>query len=223
VLSNHDVIRHVTRYGRVDTRFNLQYRQFGAPSDRALGTRRARAALLLLLALPGSAYLYQGEELGLYEVEDIPDELRHDPMFHQTGGENLGRDGCRVPLPWSGDAPPFGFSPAGTTTAPWLPQPADWRDYTVARQQGDPDSMLELYRRALRLRRNEPSLGDGRLRWLPAGPDVLTFARGDGFACVVNLSGADVALPPHREVILASAPVTGGALAPDAAAWLRTG
>jgi alpha-glucosidase len=222
VLSNHDVIRHVTRYGRADTRFNLEYRQFGAPSDLAVGTRRARAAVLLLLALPGSAYVYQGEELGLPEVEDIPDELRLDPMFHQTNGENLGRDGCRVPMPWSGEAPPFGFSPAGTTVPPWLPQPAGWRVYTVARQRSDPDSMLALYRRALHLRRGERSLGDGTLRWLPSDPDVLWFARGDGFACVVNLSGGAVVLPDHREIILASAPVVGGVLAPDSAAWLRT-
>jgi alpha-glucosidase len=143
-------------------------------------------------------------------------------MFHQGDGENLGRDGCRVPLPWSGEEPPFGFSPAGATVPPWLPQPAAWREYTVARQQGDPDSMLELYRRALHLRRAEPGLGDGTLRWLPAEPDVLSFGRGDGFACVVNLSGRTVALPPHREVILASSPVPDGRLAPDTAAWLRT-
>jgi alpha-glucosidase len=218
VLSNHDVIRHVTRYGRADTRFSLEYRQFGAPSDLATGTRRARAAVLLLLALPGSAYLYQGEELGLFEVEDIPPPLRQDPMFHQTGGSNLGRDGCRVPLPWSGTAPPFGFSPAGTTVPPWLPQPAAWRDYTVERQHGDPDSMLTLYRQALRLRRT----AGGPLRWLPTDPDVLAFGRGDRFACVVNLSGRAVALPPHRELILSSAPVSEGRLAPDSAAWLST-
>jgi alpha-glucosidase len=221
VLSNHDVIRHVTRYGRADTRFDLDYRQLGAPSDLALGTRRARAAVLLLLALPGSAYIYQGEELGLFEVEDIPDELRQDPMFYQTGGENPGRDGCRVPMPWSGEAPPFGFSPPGTTVSLWLPQPAAWQAYTVAHQQGDPHSMLELYRAALHLRRSEPSLGDGRLRWLPAGPGVLSFARGDGFGCVLNLSRRAARLPPHREIILASVPVAGGLLPTDAAAWLR--
>jgi alpha-glucosidase len=220
VLSNHDVIRHVTRYGRVDTRFSLEYRQFGVPSDRALGTRRARAAALLLLALPGSAYVYQGEELGLYEVEDIPAALRVDPMYHQTGGENWGRDGCRVPLPWSGDEPPFGFSPPGTT--PWLPQPPDWRDYTVERESTDPDSMLTLYRTALSLRGKESGLGDGPLRWLPTGPDVLFFARGDRFTCVVNLSTDTISLPPHEIVLLASEPVADGRLAPDSAAWLRT-
>ena len=160
--------------------------------------------------------------LGLFEVEDIPHELRQDPMYHQGDGANLGRDGCRVPLPWSGAEPPFGFSPPGATAPPWLPQPAAWREYSVEREQGDPDSMLELYRRALHLRRGEPGLGDGPLRWLPAEPDVLSFARGDGFACVVNLSGAAVALPPHRGIILTSAPVPGDQLAPDTAAWLRT-
>jgi len=124
VLSNHDVPRHVTRYGRADTSFSLDYRQLGAPTDLALGIRRARAATLLSLALPGSVYIYQGEELGLEEVEDIPDALRQDPMFFRTKGVNLGRDGCRVPLPWSGAASPFGFSPAGAGEEPWLPQPS---------------------------------------------------------------------------------------------------
>ncbi|HKT00539.1 MAG TPA: glycoside hydrolase family 13 protein [Rugosimonospora sp.] len=227
VLSNHDVIRHVTRYGRADTRFTLEYRQFGAVCDLALGTRRARAAVLLLLALPGSAYLYQGEELGLYEVEDIPDALRQDPMFHQGDGQNLGRDGCRVPLPWSGATPPFGFSPPGAHAVPWLPQPAGWAAYTVDSQLADPGSMLHLYRRALRLRRTEPGLGDGTLRWLDTPPGVLAFTRDGDFTCVVNLSGAAVPLPPHREVILASGPeasepVSAGSLAADAAVWLRT-
>jgi alpha-glucosidase len=222
VLSNHDVIRHVTRYGRADTRFSLDYRQFGAPVDLALGTRRARAAVLLLLALPGSTYLYQGEELGLFEVEDIPEELRQDPMFHQGNGSNLGRDGCRVPLPWSGTAPPFGFSPPDATVPPWLPQPDSWREFTVERQRRDPDSMLALYRRALSMRRAEPDLGDGPLCWLHTEPDVLAFTRGDGFVCAVNFSGRAVALPPHREVILSSAPLADGTLDPDSAAWLRS-
>ena len=221
VLSNHDVIRHVTRYGRADTRFSLEYRQFGAVSDLTLGARRARAAVLLLLALPGSAYLYQGEELGLYEVEDIPGELRQDPMFHQGDGVNLGRDGCRVPMPWGGDEPPFGFSPPDAGVPPWLPQPRDWSQYTVERQSRDPESMLHLYRRALRLRRAEPGLGDGPLRWLDAPADVLSFTRDHGFVCVVNLAQQEVPLPPHREIILASQTVTGGMLPADTAAWLR--
>jgi alpha-glucosidase len=222
LFSNHDVIRHVTRFGREDTRFSLDYRQFDAYSDVALGTRRARAAVMLLLALPGSAYIYQGEELGLYEVIDIPEEMRQDPMFFQTNGVNLGRDGCRVPMPWSGDAPPFGFSPDDASGAPWLPQPADWNDFTVAHEQGDPNSMLELYRSALHLRRDTASLGDGPMEWVPAQPDVLVFARGDGFVCAVNLSGEPVDLPDHSEIILSSGPLSDGLLDTDTAVWLRT-
>ena len=110
MLSNHDVDRHVSRYGRADTSFDLEA-DHSQPVDLVLGTRRARAAALLTMALPGAVYIYQGEELGLWEVEDIPDELRQDPIWHRTGGADPGRDGCRVPLPWSGPEPPFGFSP----------------------------------------------------------------------------------------------------------------
>ncbi len=224
VLSNHDVPRHVTRYGRADTSFTLDYRQLGAPTDRALGIRRARAALLLNLALPGSVYLYQGEELGLEEIEDIPDALRQDPMFFRTAGDNLGRDGCRVPIPWSGTAPPFGFSPPGATAEPWLPQPAAWRDRTVEAESGDPDSMLELYRRSLRQRSARRELGDGPFAWLP-GPDrVLVFSRGRDatFACVVNLSEEPVTLPVAGTVVLTSGPLDGDRLPPDTAAWVVT-
>ena len=221
VLSNHDVIRHVTRYGRADTTFTHQHRQHAVPSDRALGTRRARAAALLYLALPGSAYIYQGEELGLWEVEDIPENLLQDPIFRRTHGAERGRDGCRVPLPWSGSQPPFGFSPPGSR-APWLPQPARWRDFSVAAQCGDPASMLELYRAALRLRRTEPALGDGAMAWLPAPEGVLAFARAPGFACLANLSAHPVDLPAHTGILVASGPLAGGRLPTDTAVWLRT-
>ncbi|HZN71897.1 MAG TPA: glycoside hydrolase family 13 protein [Micromonosporaceae bacterium] len=221
VLSNHDVPRHVTRYGRADTSFNLAYRQLGAPTDPALGLRRARAAVLLSLALPVSVYLYQGEELGLEEVEDIPNAVRRDPMFFRTHGENLGRDGCRVPIPWSGQEPPFGFSPPGAAGEPWLPQPRAWRDRTVEAQTGDPDSMLELYRRALAYRRSQPALGDGDFAWVPAPDGVLAFRRGPGFACVVNLSDRPIDLPDR--VILSSASLAQGTLPVDTAAWLATG
>jgi alpha-glucosidase len=225
VLSNHDVTRHVTRYGRVDTTFDhgTRHHLHGVPTDLVLGTRRARAAALLALALPGSVYIYQGEELGLWEVEDIPDELRQDPFHYRTHGENPGRDGCRVPIPWSGMAPPFGFSPAGATGEPWLPQPAGWWDYTVEAESGDSTSMLELYRSALRIRRGQPGLGDGPMAWLDGQPDVLAFTRGDEFTCVVNLSPAPVALPPHRALLLASGPLDEQGLLPtDSAVWLRS-
>ena len=226
VLANHDVTRTVTRYGRADTGFDFATKGHGIPTDRALGTRRARAAALLSLALPGSVYLYQGEELGLPEVEDIPAERIEDPMYHRTGGADPGRDGCRVPLPWSGDRPSYGFSPEDATGEPWLPQPPAWAGLSVAAEDGVPDSMLTLYRRALRLRRAEPGLGDGPMSWLEADPRVLAFARGGagdpGFACVVNLSDASVPLPDHRDLLLASGPLDGGALPPDTAVWLRT-
>ncbi|MFF0657731.1 MULTISPECIES: glycoside hydrolase family 13 protein [Micromonospora] len=222
VLSNHDVTRHVTRYGRADTRFSFAAKREGIPTDLELGTRRARAAALLSLALPGAAYVYQGEELGLWEVEDIPYELRQDPMWERSGRVDPGRDGCRVPLPWQGDTPPFGFSPDGASAAPWLPQPADWKDRTVRAQTGDPHSMLELYRAALTLRRAEPALGDGTLTWLPAPHGVLAFAREPGFTCLVNLGGAAVPLPAHDELLLASGPLDDDRLPPDTAVWLRT-
>jgi alpha-glucosidase len=221
VLSNHDVTRHVTRYGRADTSFSFATKREGVPTDLDLGGIRARAAALFCLALPGSAYVYQGEELGLWEVEDIPAELRQDPMWHRSRYTDPGRDGCRVPLPWSGVEPPFGFSPPAAIAPPWLPQPADWKDRTAQAQADDPHSMLELYRQALRLRRTEPALGDGAIRWLPAPPGVLAFAREPSFACVVNLSGAAVPLPEHAVVLLASRQLHGTELPPDTTAWLR--
>ncbi|MGN9917306.1 glycoside hydrolase family 13 protein [Micromonospora palomenae] len=219
VLSNHDVTRHVTRYGRADTTFSFASKREGVPTDLELGTLRARAAALLTLALPGAVYVYQGEELGLWEVEDIPLALRQDPMWERSGH---GRDGCRVPLPWAGDAPPFGFSPDGTTRTPWLPQPAEWKDRTVRAQTDDPHSMLELYRAAIGVRRTEADLGDGTLRWLPAPDGVLAFARGPAFACLVNLGTTPVPLPPHEARLLASAPLDDDLLPPDTAVWLRT-
>ena len=223
VLSNHDVVRHVTRYGRADTAFSMTDRQIGEPSDLVLGTRRARAAALLTFSLPGAVYLYQGDELGLPEVEDLPEELLQDPMWERSGHTNRGRDGCRVPLPWSGGAAPFGYGPDGST--PWLPQPAEWKNLTAEAQAADPGSMLTLYRRALRLRRAEPALtGSGQLAWLPSSGGVLCFRRGDGARAItvlVNLSGDRVPLPPHDALLLTSAPLAGGLLPPDTAAWLR--
>ncbi|WP_328367474.1 glycoside hydrolase family 13 protein [Micromonospora zamorensis] len=209
VLSNHDKQRHVTRYG-----------------DGVEGLRRARAASLLMLALPGSAYLYQGEELGLPEVLDLPDELRQDPAFLRTGES---RDGCRVPLPWSGDLAPYGFGPAGSE-ASWLPTPATWRALSVDAQSGVPGSTLELYRAALRIRRDHPALAvdAGGVTWLESGPDVLAFSRTAGetvLTCVVNLSGAPVLIDGYGQPLVASDTLTeqgsGHLLPVDAAAWLE--
>ena len=225
VLSNHDVTRHVTRYGRADTSFAFATRNFDTPVDLALGTRRARAAALLSLSLPGSAYIYQGEELGLWEVEDIPDANKNDQMFFRTNGVDPGRDGCRVPLPWSGGEPPFGFSPPEASSEPWLSeQPPGWDRMTVEAQQGDPGSMLELYRSALRMRRAEESLSSDRdpLRWLASQPEVLAFRRGVEFGCVVNFGAEPATLPAYSEILLASGPLTAdGELPSDTAVWLR--
>jgi len=220
VLASHDVVRPATRLARAE-------RTGGAPGgaargerpvDPAMGLARARAAALLMLALPGSAYLYQGEELGLPEVLDLPDAVRQDPQFRHTGGQMLGRDGCRVPLPWSGAAPPFGFGPPGST--PWLPQPAGWAALTVAAQRGDPHSTLSLYRDALRLRR-ELGLGLGPLRWLdqPAG-GVLAFAR-PGLVCTTNCGPRPVPLRRRYGVpVLTSGPAPVPAVLPaDTTVW----
>ncbi|MFD5142276.1 glycoside hydrolase family 13 protein [Streptomyces sp. NPDC058401] len=216
VLSNHDTTRHVTRYGRPDTSYALDGRRVhGVPADLPLGRRRAGAAALLTMALPGCVYVYQGDELGLEEIEDIPPALRQDPTFFQTGGEDLGRDGCRVPLPWGDEAP---------DARSWLPRPAEWAGRSVREQSADPDSMLGFYRRALALRSARPALLDGGFAWLPARPGVLAFARtaaGTSVRCLVNLSGAPVPLPEHTEVLIASGPVDDGLLPGDTAVWLR--
>ncbi len=220
VLGNHDVTRVVTRYGRADSSFAFATKRFGTPSDRGLGTRRARAAALLVAALPGCLYLYQGDELGLPEVEDIPLEKLQDPMHFRSEGVDPGRDGCRVPLPWSVANASAGFSPDDARQAPWLPQPADWAELSVAVQQGDPKSTLSLYCAALQLRKTEPALTTDQFEWFPSTEGVLAFRRGGSFACVVNLGTESVPLLPG-EVLLASGPLTDGSLPPDTAAWLR--
>jgi alpha-glucosidase len=189
------------------------------PADLAVGTRRARAAILQMLALPGCAYVYMGEELGLPEVEDLADDVLLDPMFQRSGMISRGRDGCRVPLPWSAQAPPYGFSPGPVGT--WLPQPGDWGAYSVERQAGDAGSMLELYRTALRIRRSLPALGDGPMQWLSMPDGALGFAREPGFLCVVNYAAAPVALPDDAEILLASDQFDAGAGVPaDTTVWL---
>ncbi|MEU8327090.1 glycoside hydrolase family 13 protein [Micromonospora sp. NPDC048839] len=209
VLSNHDKQRHVTRYG-----------------DGVEGLRRARAASLLMLALPGCAYLYQGEELGLPEVLDLPDELRQDPAFLRTGES---RDGCRVPIPWSGELAPYGFGPDGSELS-WLPAPATWRALSVSAQTGVPGSTLELYRAALRIRHQHPALADEAdgITWLESEPGVLAFARtvgDDTLICVVNLSGTPVKIDGYGQPLVASDALTGPGgdhlLPIDSAAWLQ--
>jgi alpha-glucosidase len=219
VLSNHDVTRPVTRYGRADSSFEFASKRAGTPADLELGTRRARAAALLAMALPGSMYIYQGEELGLPEVEDIPPERRQDPMWQRSGGVDPGRDGCRVPLPWSGDRPPYGFSPDGAR-ATWLDQPADWAALSVAAQSADPDSMLSLYRAGLQQRRRRLAGADAPFEWIATPPSVLAFRRGPRFACYVNFGSEPVDLPSGASVLVTSHPLEGGRLPTDASVWL---
>jgi alpha-glucosidase len=223
VLSNHDQTRHVSRLGRPSATGPIAAR-VGGPAVRVvertdldLGRRRARAALLLMLALPGCVYLYQGEELGLGEVEDLPDELLQDPAWFRSGKTFRGRDGCRVPLPWSGAAPPFGFGPEGST--PWLPQPGDWAELTVAAQTGDPASMLELYRAALRIRREHPGFRGETLAWRESPRGVLHFGRSDTIEVMVNVTDREVAAPAGRRLVLSSVPLQDGRLPADAAGW----
>ncbi len=221
VLSNHDVTRPVTRYGQEDSSFAFATKRAGTPTDLELGRTRARAAALLCGALPGSLYIYQGDELGLEEVQDLPPDQLQDPMYLSSAGSDPGRDGCRVPLPWAGTDSPFGFSPADATGEPWLPQPSRWAELTVETQQRDPHSMLSLYRTMLRIRRSDPDIGDGHLRWLPSTDTVLAFAMGDKFICVTNFSPGPIELPADCSLLLASAELVGGLLPSDSTAWLR--
>ncbi|WP_183408259.1 glycoside hydrolase family 13 protein [Nocardioides pocheonensis] len=224
VLSNHDVVRHVTRYARTQPdhlvdRVWEQQRWATETPDLELGVRRARAALMMVLALPGSAYLYQGEELGLPEVEHIPSDRRQDPVFEQSGRALPGRDGCRVPLPWVGSAPSYGFSAADAAAEPWLPQPGDWGPLTVAAQDQDPASTLGLYRECLRLRRQV--LLSKPFAWVDSPKETLAFRRGD-VECWLN-SGAEVVRLPAGNVLLRSTPEgEDGVLPPNSAAWVMT-
>ncbi len=220
VLSNHDVIRHPTRYGLPAGVEARQWLVGGDPTvlDEELGLRRARAATLLMMALPGSLYLYQGEELGLHEVWDLPEEVLDDPVWERSGHAQKGRDGCRVPLPWSTEGPSFGFG----SGSPWLPQPGSWGAVSVQAQDGDPDSTLTLYRSALSVR-TLLLTGDESLEWFElASASTLAFRRGSGVTCVVNLGESPVQIP-SGEVLIESRPgaVDSGMLAADSAAWIR--
>ena len=216
VLSNHDVVRHASRLGLADpTRRPNGIGRHDEQPDAVLGLRRARAATLLTLALPGSAYLYQGEELGLPEHTSLDDELRQDPTFRRTAGVELGRDGCRIPLPWSADEPAFGFSPTG---ASWLPQPREFAPLALDRQRGVPGSTYELYRAALRLRR-EHALGTGDLAWLCGYPDdVLAFSVRD-VTVVANLGPTAVPAPAGTRILVSADAPDEFTVPADTTAW----
>ncbi|MGO9384126.1 MAG: glycoside hydrolase family 13 protein [Mycobacterium sp.] len=198
-LSNHDVGREVTRYGGGD-----------------VGLRRARAMAMVMLALPGAVFVYNGEELGLPDVE-LPDEALQDPTWERSGRTERGRDKCRVPIPWSGDTPPFGFSSSADT---WLPMPKEWGVLTVEKQRADPDSTLSFFQRAIKLRRERDEFDGPEFEWLTATRELLIFERNGGaLVCALNAGRSPMELPPGH-VILASAPLVDDKLPPDAAAWL---
>jgi len=223
-LNNHDTQRTVTRYGREGalraegwTGDNQHYPD--GPVDLAAGTRRARAAAGLLLGMPGAVYLYQGEELGLPEVLDLPDDARQDPIFFNTGGELIGRDGCRIPLPWT-EAPDgsHGFSPPGAAP-PWLPMPAGWGTYAVDRQERDPASVLQLYRRLIRLRRE--LLGDTGAELLTEHDDLVAVRRGDVVvACNTGREPVPCLAAEGKRCVLTTGDAPdGNVVPPDTTVW----
>ena len=223
VLSNHDVVRHASRLGLDQSLPRPNGIRADDPQpDAVLGLRRARAATALMLALPGGAYLYQGEELGLPEHTTMPAEFRQDPTFHHTKGHVTGRDGCRVPMPWAKDAPSLGFGPGDS---PWLPQPDAYADLAVDQQEGVPGSTLEVYRTLLATRR-ALGLGRGALAWDARCSDTVVALRNtpaEGVTVVVVANtGAEPVTLPEGEVLLGSGPLGGdGTLPSDTTAWVR--
>ncbi len=216
VLSNHDVIRHASRLAL--TADSPQGDGIGPNSegkpDPVIGLSRGRAASTLMLALPGSAYVYQGEELGLPEAMEIPDEFRQDPTWFRTNGERYGRDGCRVPLPWTAEGPAFGFNDTG---ASWLPQPAEWATFARDAEEGDPDSTLNLYKTLLS-ERAARGLGSGSLIWDDVDDSAVAFHRGE-LHVVANLGDAPIELGDDVTFVVQSEPFAGTALPPNTAAW----
>ncbi|MDT5308068.1 MAG: alpha-glucosidase [Mycobacterium sp.] len=198
-LENHDVERGPSRYG-----------------GGATGLDRARAMAMVALALPGAVFVYNGQELGLPNIE-LPEEALQDPTWERSGHTVRGRDGCRIPIPWRGDSPPFGFSASADT---WLPMPQGWATLTVEKQLNDVDSTLSFFQRALKIRRTRREFSGNRVEWLDAPQGALVFGRGDdGLRCALNTGKGAVPLP-DGDPILTSAPLVDGRLPPNAAAWL---
>lgn len=226
VFNNHDVVRSVDRFA-LGLRPGVGETTFDRHGDISklnieTGIRRARAGALLMLALPGGAYIYQGEELALPEVRDIPENRLEDPRWFLSNKTDKGRDGCRVPLPWDEiENGAFGFSKnqeLGRENA-WLPQPIWWGNYAAKKQDGDANSSLNLYRRALEIRKTEIGLGDGEMEWLELGDHILAFKRPGNFACIVNFGNAFKI--PDGEVLVASTHIEQGVLPEDGALWMR--
>lgn len=226
VFENHDVTRKVHRFDLMlgKKRSTTPGPRFGKHPERfneSRGVRRARAGSLLCLALPGGAYLYQGEELTLPQVIDIPHDRLEDPVWHMSGYTDVGRDGCRVPLPWTQMADgAHGFSTRKTMTREeaWMPEPTWWGKYAVDIQESNLESSLWLHRNALRLRKELPGLGDGEMEWVKAPRRVLAFKRAGGFQCWINF-GREVKLPKGAKVLLSSSPLNGRKLPKDTGVW----
>jgi alpha-glucosidase len=217
VLSNHDIIRHATRLAfprGLDQSAWYEANRFNPDVDVELGLRRALAGTLHILGLPGSTYIYQGEELGLPEVLDIPDEDMQDPTWERYGHKSKSRDGCRVPLPWTRSGSSFGFGPNGSH----LPQPQWFGDYSVEAQEGVGGSALELYREAIALR--NALLGDNSFRWIHTDDSVLHYERNDGWQVITNFGDEPVAMPAG-DVLMCSAEHDGTMLPGNATAWLK--
>ena len=226
VFNNHDVVRSVDRLdlGLTNNGESTFTRQ-GDPAkfNIARGTLRAKSATLMTLALPGGTYLYQGEELGLPEVRDLPEDRLTDPRWKMSGYKDRGRDGCRVPLPWKSEPTSgFGFSTNDLLELDqaWLPMSPWMGNFSAESQDGAAGSTLSMYRQALALRKLEEGLGDGPMTWIEAGKDVVAFSRPGNFACYINF-GAAIEIPAGAKVLISSGPLEGNSLPTDTAVWLR--
>ena len=223
VLSNHDVIRHATRFAYNDGELPPQGDGISASfpqPDEARGLRRARAATTFMLGLPGGAYLYQGEELGLPEHTTLDGKYRQDPTWFRTKGKRVGRDGCRVPLPWeAGVGEANGFN---TTGKSWLPQPENYKHLSRDKQRGVPGSTLELYKRLLKVRKAN-GLGAGDFRWAPEfeNEDSLAYVN-KGIAVVANFGTNPVVLPKGEILVTSQTDLSAdGYLEQDQTAWIK--
>ena len=226
VFNNHDVVRSIDRLdlGLTNNGESTFTRQ-GDPAkfNIARGTLRAKSATLMTLALPGGTYLYQGEELGLPEVRDLPEDRLTDPRWKMSGYKDRGRDGCRVPLPWKSEPTGgFGFSTNDLLELDqaWLPMSPWMGNFSAESQAGIAGSTLTMYREALALRKLEEGLGDGPMTWIEAGKDVVAFSRPGNFACYINI-GAAIEIPAGATVLISSGPLEVNSIPTDTAVWLR--
>jgi len=217
VLSNHDVVRHATRYGLPEGTDYQEWLMHGSAElcDHTLGVKRARAITMMLLALPGSTYIYQGEELGLHEVHDLPHEVLDDPVWRRSEHTRKGRDGCRVPIPWTTTGASFGFGSDGS----WLPQPSDWGAQSVEAQDGVAGSVLELYRSALALRAAS-WVDSGDLNWLELDPHAIAFER-NGYVCITNFGDSDIQLPDGDLLLASDDSASVAMIAANTTVWIK--